>query len=60
MKKMWMIAAVACAALMVSCGGEKKAEEKAKELQDQAVENAAQLQGQAVDAANAIAAGLQH
>ena len=33
MKKMWMIAAVACAALMVSCGGgEKKAsvEETAK------------------------------
>ena len=24
MKKMWIIAAVACAALMVSCGGEKK------------------------------------
>ena len=32
MKKMWMIAAVACAALMISCGGEKKAsvEETAK------------------------------
>ena len=26
MKKMWIIAAVACAALMVSCGGEKKSE----------------------------------
>lgn len=26
MKKMWMIAAVACAALMISCGGEKKSE----------------------------------
>lgn len=24
MKKMWMIAAVACAALMVACGGEQK------------------------------------
>lgn len=24
MKKMWIIAAVACAALMVSCGGEEK------------------------------------
>ena len=24
MKKMWMIAAVACAALMISCGGDKK------------------------------------
>lgn len=27
MKKMWMIAAVACAALMVACGGEQKKEE---------------------------------
>jgi hypothetical protein len=24
MKKMWIVAAIACAALMVSCGGEKK------------------------------------
>ena len=30
MKKMWMIAAVACAALMISCGGEKKDEKKAE------------------------------
>ena len=28
MKKMWMVAAIVCAALMVSCGGEKKAEKK--------------------------------
>ena len=27
---MWMIAAVACAALMISCGGEKKDEKKAE------------------------------
>lgn len=34
MKKMWMIAAVACAALMISCGGDKKAsvEDKGKSL----------------------------
>ena len=31
MKKMWIIAAVACAALMVSCGGEKKGEKKAED-----------------------------
>ena len=30
MKKMWMVAALVCAALMVSCGGEKKAEKKAE------------------------------
>ena len=28
MKRMWLIAAIVCAALMVSCGGEKKNEEK--------------------------------
>ena len=28
MKKMWLIAAIVCAALMVSCGGEKKNEKK--------------------------------
>jgi hypothetical protein len=37
MKKMWIVAAIACAALMVSCGGEKKksaesVEDKAKAL----------------------------
>jgi hypothetical protein len=31
MKKMWMVAAVVCAALMVSCGGEKKAEKKGED-----------------------------
>ena len=30
MKKMWIIAAVACAALMVSCGGEKETDVVAK------------------------------
>ena len=44
MKKMWMIAAVACAALMVSCGAaEKKAEEKAAEVTEAAVEGAANI-----------------
>ena len=38
MKKMWMIAAVACAALMVACGGEQKpAEAPATEPTTEAV-----------------------
>ena len=44
MKKMWIVAAIVCAALMVSCGGEKKGsaesvEDKAKVLY-QAIEDA--------------------
>ena len=48
MKKMWMVAAIVCAALMVSCGGEKKAEKKAEAAP--AVEAVVPASGQAVEA----------
>ena len=47
MKKMWMVAAIVCAALMVSCGGEKKAEKKAEAAP--AVEAVVPASGQAVE-----------
>ena len=44
---MWMVAAIVCAALMVSCGGEKKAEKKAEAAP--AVEAVVPASGQAVE-----------
>ena len=36
MKKMWMVAAIVCAALMVSCGGEKKVDPVVAKAQEMA------------------------
>ena len=55
MKKMWMIAAVACAALMISCGGEKKATDvkaKAVELANSLVEAVKSGDQAKIDAVN--------
>ena len=38
MKKIWMIAVVVCAALMVACGGEKKADSVASKAEQFAVQ----------------------
>ena len=52
MKKMWMIAAVACAALMVACGGEQKPAEAPVEAAPavEAVEAAPAVETPAVEA----------
>ena len=34
MKKMWVVAAIACAALMVSCGGEQKADDETVDVDE--------------------------
>ena len=47
MKKMWIVAAVACVALMVSCGGEKKKDAPANGTEQVAKDDASEIEAQA-------------